>query len=610
MTARMTRMKKEVRALMWPWCAVVITGALPMVLPHEYAEPFSFLGFFLGVPLLATLSLGNEFQHRTLSLWLTQPLSRMQLWREKMSVMCPAVLSAGLVSGFVMFSFTWPHMRLTYKVAAIVFVIVTVASATLWTLTTKSTLGGLALVVSMLFVGSLFSGGVDPSHGGEELRAVSAPVATITVILAFGISFAALMLWLGARKVVRFQLAGGNADGDLLTSGPSLMPEALAARLRCRPSGAFLNLIRKELGLLRPLWLIELLVLLYVACLALFRLLPSPPGPEPRTVLEWALLGPLVSTCIAMAGLAGVLSLGEERRSGTHAWHMTLPISARRQWLFKLVTAMLSGIACAALFPVLTMIAGGAVFGSPLMYVNLRSLPDLLIIFAILTFSCFWCACAANGTVRAVILAVPVTAAIGLACSGGIWLGKELSRTTGTLEDLVLSRFQLNPFAFAAVADFARSRVLWLFMPTLLLALIQSYRLFRTQPQDSVRWMLRCLLPLVAVTILWSFSASAGFLYSNWQPFEETRQALDRLQPGVAEIKLTGEDLARDYPLTAPTRHWLRGSSIRIAPDRAHSPGYVATVNLASGLECRLTVNHYGGTAASCARTSSGTRMD
>ena len=105
--------------------------------------------FFLGIPLLAALSLGNEFHHRSLSLWLTQPLSRTQLGAEKMSVMFPAVLSAGLVSGIVMFTVTWPNMRLTYKVAAVVYVLVSAASATFLTLATRSTLGGLFFIFCM-----------------------------------------------------------------------------------------------------------------------------------------------------------------------------------------------------------------------------------------------------------------------------------------------------------------------------------------------------------------------------------------------------------------------------------------------------------------------------
>jgi hypothetical protein len=234
------------------------------------------------------------------------------------------------------------------------------------------------------------------------------------------------------------------------------------------------------------------------------------------------------------------------------------------------------------------------------MYADLHALTDDLILFAILTFTCFWCACAANGTVRAVIWAVPTTAVIALASFGGIELGGDLARSTGTLNDLVISSFHLSPLAFATITDFARGHVLWLFVPALLFALFQSHRLFRTPPQDSAVWMLRCILPLVAVTILWSFSTYAGFVASRWEPFEETRKALDKFQPGAAKIELTGEDLTKSSALTPPTRRWLKGSSITVAP--AHSPlsAYLATIHLASGLECRLTVTPYGTSAASC----------
>lgn len=601
MSARTVRITKEVRTLFWPWCVVVVVGASPVVLPHRYAEPFSFLSFFLGLPLLAIVSLGNEFHHRTLSLWLAQPLSRIELWAEKMMVMWPAVLSAGLVSGTVMFSVTWPNMRLTYKVAAVVYVVVSAASATFLTLVTRSTLGSLPLIWSVLFVGMLFSGGVgDEPHASGGLMALLSPAATVGALATFGFCFSALMLWLGARKLESFQATGATSGEDLLTAGPSVVPEAFAEAFRCRPSGALLNLIRKECRLLRPLWLVGLLIVMYVGCLALFRLLPAPPVTGPRSVLEWALWGPLVSVCIAMAGLAGILSLGEERTSGTYAWHMTLPISAGRQWLIKLVMAMFAGLACSMVFPVLTMIAGGAVHGSPLMYVNVHALPDDLILFSILTFTCFWCACAANGTVRAAIWTLPVTAGVSLASAGGLWLGEELSRTTGTLRDLVVSRFHLSPLALAGVTDLARARVLWLFVPALLAGLIQSYWLFRRQPQENAWWILRCTRPLVAVTILWSFSASAGFVSSRWEPFDEIGKVLERSLPTTAKLELTGEDLGQGPALSPLTERWLKGSSITVAPGNSRPSVYRATIHLAGGLECKLIVTPSGGTAASC----------
>ena len=104
-------------------------------------------------------------------------------------------------------------------------------------------------------------------------------MATITAISVFGIGYAGLMLWLGARKLARFQVTGGSGDDDLVMTGPEVMPEVLAGWFRCRPSGAFLNLVRKELRLLRPFWLFTPLVLLYLAYAAMLRLLPVFPIP-------------------------------------------------------------------------------------------------------------------------------------------------------------------------------------------------------------------------------------------------------------------------------------------------------------------------------------------
>ena len=600
MNARAIRLKKEAQALFWPWCVVMIAGALPVILSNSYTKKLNLLSFFIGVPLLAALSLGNEFQQRTLTLWLTQPFSRMQLWAEKISVMLAAALSAALVSGIGVFYISWPHLDFSWRVAAIACVLVGTASAPFWTLAARSIMGGFALIGCYMSAVFLLAAKLAPRADVEP--PASLPAAAIIAISLFGPCYAVMVLWLGGRKLTRFQVTGGSADADLLMTGPSVMPEVLAKWFRCRPSGALGNLIRKELHLLRPFWLSTLLVLLYLALAALFRFVkafPINPG-HPRLDIEFVVFCTLGSSFLLAPVFAGILSLGEERTSGTQAWHMTLPVSLLRQWLIKLGMAMIAGFLSAVLLPLLVVIAVGSVFGSPFLFVNFRELQDWMIMVPVMTFASFWCACAANGTVRASLWVATAPAAIIFARSGGTWLGQELTRTSGTLKDLVASSFHLNPLAFLSLTDLAHAWVLWLFVPTIMVALVQSYWLFRRQPQDSVRWILRCTMPLVAVTFLWGFSAYAGFVSSTWEPLTETRKALDKLQPGTAKLELTGEDLAKGSPLTPLTRRWLEGSSIIVAPGKAHSSGYLATIHLAGGLECSLTVARYGGTAASC----------
>jgi hypothetical protein len=582
---------------------VVAAGSMPLLFPHSgKAAELNYLSFFFGIPLLATLALGNEFHHRTFSLWLTQPASRVRLWGEKMSVMCAAVLSAALFSGTVMFLISLPKLEMTYnKGVAVAYVLITLASATYWTLSARSTVGGVVLIAWIFWAFYMFGDAAEKlplASGALEAAATSA--ATTIAILSLAVCFSSLMLWLGVRKLAQFQVTGAASGEDLLMSGPSVMPEAFAGWFRARPSGASLNLIRKELRLLRPLWVIELLTLVYAAGLGMLRLLPVPPVGLPHTVTQWAILGPIAMSCMGMAGLAGFLSLGEERRSGTHAWQMTLPVSSRRQWLIKFIIAMLAGLACSVLLPVLMMIASGAFFGSPFLYVHIGALRDELIAYPILTFACFWCACAVTGSMRAATWAMPAIAAIPLASYSGIRLGRELVRNTGALKDVAISALHLSPFAFTGFTAYAREHLLWLFYPALLVALFQSYRLFRAQPRDSALGVLRCLAPLAAVTILWSLFVSASFTSSTWQPFEETRQAIDRLQAGRARVELIAADLANASSMSALTARWLKGSAITVTPGDSRLARYRATIRLASGLQCRLVVTHYGGTAASC----------
>src|SRR6266853_8585 len=274
MNAKTTRILKEARPLLWPWCAVATAGVLPLVQPLHSIADISSIGFFLGIPLLATLSLGNEFQHRTLSLLLTQPVDRMEIWGEKLSVTVVAVLSAALVCFF-----GWRVAGLLPDprelVVAGAYIIATIAAATFWTLVARSTLG--ALVLNFLFPSFMI---IVWANLPERIRETGHPFLPATntgvsIAAFFFLCYAGVMLWLGRRMLARFQVTGGMAGDDLLMAGPNVMPGALVGWFRCRPTGAFLNLIRKEFRLLRPLWLITQLEVLGWICLTMFRFVPE-----------------------------------------------------------------------------------------------------------------------------------------------------------------------------------------------------------------------------------------------------------------------------------------------------------------------------------------------
>ncbi len=623
MTPKTTRILKEARILFWPWLVVVLAGALRLVdtshpalygrglfsTVHNFIEPASFLGFFIGIPLLATLSLGNEFQHRTLALLLSQPIRRMEIWSEKFSVTIIAVVSAALVFGW-----TWRsafHQDRELWIGAAALILIMTASAPFWTLIARSTMGGLALNSVNSFIPLIMTARRD----WIPVTAIARSFAVAALLC-----YAGTMLWLGRRTLARFQVTGGTAGDDLLLAGPNVMPPAIAEWFRSRPAGMTLNLIRKEFRLLRPVWLLSLLGLLAWFCLPAFTSTWER-GSFPAMLLAMLMI---VAFTPLIAILAGTLSLGEERSSGTHSWHLTQPVSAVRLWLIKLSIALFSSFICAVLLPALALSAGKFVFRSPIPFA-LADL-DMTWVFWVLivTFASFWCASATNGTVRAALSVFPVIITIVLAGSLGAWLAP------GTVAFLVsridffanfrftdsAANFQLTAVGARPLFDF-----LLLLVPVLLLAIVQSYRLFRRQLPDSALPMIRNLLPLAAVLSLCVFSivGISSFVVharrSMWTMFKETHEAIEKSQPGIATLdaahplQLSVDDLLKTAPLSARTQAWLHDSRITvkdqphfagryccgtntqlftILPDKAH-PWYLATIHLPDGSNCTLS---------------------
>jgi len=591
MNAKTTRIFKEARPLFWPWCAVILAGVIPLVRPLHSIEWISLFGFFLGIPLLATLSLGNEFQHRTLSLLLSQPVGRMEIWGEKMGVTVVAVLSALLVFSLALRATSFQPARMELALAG-GWIVATIASATFWTLIARSTVGGVALTIAVQFFIIIALNLAYWLHGTGYVSMADTHVVSTGTFVFLG--YAGVMLWLGRRSLARFQGTGGM--DDLLMAGPDVLPGALVSWLRCRPTGAVLNLFRKEFRLLRPVWLITLVAALGWACLSLFGSLHE--RGFSRNFETTVLILGVVST-LMIAILAGSLSLGEERTSGTHVWHLTLPVPARRQWLIKLLMALFAGFVGAGLVPLLIV---GRLLGSSGMFVDVHAGIDLLVGAVLLSFAAFWCACAVKGTVRAVLWVLPVMIALYFAGELGKWAGPALTALFFSRFDpfanlkfanAVSSMFEVFPISSSAFWEFLYSRgylvpMVWaVLVPTLFLAVIQSYRLFRSQLQNSTLSVIRSLLPLAMVAFLCSFSLLAFFSFVNrarhpkFDALFETIGAIQKIQAGGAKLdarhplQLTVEDLAKASRLSKSTRRFLGNSHITLALDEPPHHGHV-----------------------------------
>src|ERR1035438_4740176 len=225
------RILKEARPLFWPWCAVALAATLQLFRSLGWIGWISAAGFILGIPILATLSLGSEFQHQTLSLLLSQPVNRMEIWREKLIVTTVAVLSAALIA-FLPWRGREFQLDRNSLVLAAALIAASITSATFWTLFTRSIVGGIVLNIAIpsfiLYAVNMASWLRKPAP------ATPANVAVVSSVCLF--IYAGVMLWLGRRALVGFQAIGGAAGDDLLTAGPSVMPHGLTGWLRCRPS--------------------------------------------------------------------------------------------------------------------------------------------------------------------------------------------------------------------------------------------------------------------------------------------------------------------------------------------------------------------------------------
>ena len=304
------------------------------------------------------------------------------------------------------------------------------------------------------------------------------------------------------------------------------------------------------------------------------------------------------------------LSLGEERALGTHAWHMTLPVSAIRQWLIKLGMAMFTSLICAWALPVAVVLVVGYARGTPFIHLQdvTSYVTSYLFALLLLTAVSFWCACAVKGTWPAVAWLFPAEGAVLFAIAFGNWVAQQLAQNTGTLRDVVVSSLHLDPAAFLGI-PVSILATFCLIVPATLFAVIQSYRMFRTQPQDSVLGIVRSLLALALVLIVCSFSISASGLggellpmmagVSGWHPRYETTQAIEKLQTGQANLdaahprQFTVDDLAKAAPLSPLTQRWLRDSRTTLVPDevpagKLANNHHAATIHLASGLECKI----------------------
>ncbi|HSC27405.1 MAG TPA: ABC transporter permease, partial [Vicinamibacterales bacterium] len=259
----MTPVWKELRTFAWPAAGIIALVVLPMVwasmfepasAPHHlrsvlvHAFQVSAAGFLLGSALLAALPFGSEFQHRTMVQLLAQPVSRASLWLSKHGPLALVLTVIGVAAYAAVGA---RAVRDGFPVAQASFLLVMFCSAGLWTLVAGSTIGGAVFSLAGLAIVEMGATFVTSRVTGLELDPFDAHPALVTVRLMY----AAGTLWLGWRMFARYEVKAIGEGGAPIASG---VFERLAV-LRSRPAGAIANLVRKEMRLQQPTFLIAAL---------------------------------------------------------------------------------------------------------------------------------------------------------------------------------------------------------------------------------------------------------------------------------------------------------------------------------------------------------------
>lgn len=580
-----SRLAKEFRPLLLPWCVAAFAGlghlialADPVFSRSDIAEfliglaGFAFIG---GCLLLATLPLGSEFHQRTLHLLLAQPLERSRLWLDKLLVATIAVVALGAVHGAILASMG--KLPSDVLLPSIGFLVVTVCSAAVHTQMARSVIGGMVFTGTWQFAATgVVSGliyvcykalGRDPEMDAWTLLAA---------YICAGAVYSGVSLWLGWRNFAEMEVSDAPPGRDLALPD-WLTPKKWTTFLRCQLTGNFANLIRKEVCLQKPVFTIAAV---FSACwlLTLLLLMLQPSRSE---IFEGTLNGLTAVHMTIVVLLAGCVSLGEEKALGLAAWHLTLPISAFRQWLVKLLvaaaTTVLIGLALPLFLSLITL------FKAKVGLVALQTgeiVPSVIVLTVMLivgTLS-FWAATFTGSTVQAALTTIATCVGLSFSVSVGIWTVQQLGGLqTGLLKYLIV-HFHFPPHLLYQPGDEWEMRIgpWWFIGPVFfvfILVLTQSIHHFRrAQTHEAVPLRQPSLLLFVtSVIVFWVADLKLSAHGSHWRLYDELNRAFESLRLKDSELpssgqsrKVTLREFERTDQLSNSMKQWLKNVTIEV----------------------------------------------
>lgn len=331
------RLAKEIRPLVLPWVLAALAVLFCQhVLPvNSLNDDFQYLRWAIwlaGAAFLAARSFAFEFQDRTLALWLSQPVTRGTIWREKFMVL---LLAEGALAAWLLLDPYNPTQFTRFSLfhAGWLSVAASIATAPFWAGVARTTFGTFVFLGATQFlVGYLtlsLQTRLASSTGG------SASPGSLAFWLVY-LSGTTVFLWAGWKGFQRLE-AVEPAPSGALPEQTTRLRRALSADiplLRPTRHGPRANLIRKELHLQAPNFIFAgCLVVVMALVAALDLILPAS--------AEQGLLDVLRSLPFFVYALLSMIAIGSsafcgEKALGTQVWGLTQPVTIRTQFLVKL----------------------------------------------------------------------------------------------------------------------------------------------------------------------------------------------------------------------------------------------------------------------------------
>ena len=323
--------EKEFRALLPAWvaCAVAMVAASNGFQALRYlAAP----AYFIGAASIGALSIGHEYNHGTLNLLLSQPVSRPRVLLTKLGVL--AVMLGGLIA-LATVTVTLGTGEALFGRALLWLPLLAALFVAPWlTMAGRSALGGAVFTLSIPGVALVIGEWIGVSRYGYSREVDTFRLAflyrTMVVLSVVG----AAMTWWTFVRLEAFDGRGTDVD---------LAPGLTAASRPAAKRPVLWLLVRKELRIQQLAFAIAGIYL--IGFLALAATNRGRSGADDII----GVLGTFY--CLVVALTIGALPSAEERQLRTLDAQLLLPLPAWRQWAVKAGLALMLTLLLAIALP-------------------------------------------------------------------------------------------------------------------------------------------------------------------------------------------------------------------------------------------------------------------